>query len=110
MQIFHHPNFNFVKYRWQALFVSWAIIIAGVVMIWTKGVPLGVEFSGGTQVVLQFDGQRPSIDLVRAALDRNFPGGGQNVVVQTYGSEAQREIMVRVPERVKKHNCREHIT
>ena len=97
MQIFHHPNFNFVKYRWQALFVSWAIIIAGVVMIWTKGVPLGVEFSGGTQVLLQFDAARPSIDVVRTALDRNFPGGGQNVVVQTYGSEAQREIMVRVP-------------
>ncbi len=97
MQIFHSPNFNFVKYRWQALFVSWAIIIAGVVMIWTTGIPLGVEFSGGTQVLLQFDGVRPGIDLVRTALDKNFPGGGQNVIVQTYGTEAQREIMVRVP-------------
>jgi preprotein translocase subunit SecF len=97
MQIFHNPNFNFVKYRWQALLVSWAIIIAGVVMIATKGIPLGVEFSGGTQVLLQFDAARPSIDVVRTALDRNFPGGGQNVVVQTYGTEAQREIMVRVP-------------
>ncbi len=97
MQIFHNPNFNFVKYRWHALVLSWVVIIAGVVMIWTKGIPLGVEFSGGTQVLLQFSGQRPSIDVVRTALDKNFPGGGQNVVVQTYGPEAQREIMVRVP-------------
>jgi preprotein translocase subunit SecF len=97
MQIFHNPNFNFVKYRWQALFVSWFLILAGLGMIWVKGIPLGVEFSGGTQLVLQFDQQRPSIDLVRSALDKNFPGGGQNVVVQTYGTEAQREVLVRVP-------------
>ncbi len=96
MQIFHHPTFNFVKYRWHALVLSWVVIAAGLAAIFTMGIPLGVEFSGGTQIVLQFD-QRPSIDQVRTALDKNFPGGGQNVVVQTYGTEAQRQIMVRVP-------------
>jgi preprotein translocase subunit SecF len=97
MQIFHSPNFNFVKYRWHALVVSWLIIGAGLVMIFTHGIPLGVEFSGGTQLILQFDQQRPNIDQVRTALDKNFPGGGQNVVVQTYGTDAQREVLVRVP-------------
>jgi preprotein translocase subunit SecF len=97
MQIFHNPNFNFVKYRWHALVLSWVVIIAGVAMVWTRGVPLGVEFSGGTQVVLQFDGQRPTIEQVRSALDRSFPGGGQDVVVQTYGADALKSIMVRVP-------------
>ena len=87
MQIFHNPNFNFVKYRWHALIVSWVLIIAGLVAIFTEGIPLGVEFSGGTQVVLQFDQQRPSIDQVRTALDQHFPGGGENVVVQTYGAD-----------------------
>jgi preprotein translocase subunit SecF len=96
MQIFHNPNFNFVKYRWHALIVSWLVIGAGLAAIFTMGIPLGVEFSGGTQIVIQFD-QRPSIDQVRTALDKNFPGGGQNVVVQTYGTEAQRQIMVRAP-------------
>jgi preprotein translocase subunit SecF len=97
MQIFHNPHFNFVKYRWHALVVSWLLIAAGLAMMFTRGIPLGVEFSGGTQVVLQFEKQRPSIDHVRSALDRSFPGGGENVVVQTYGTEAQREILVRVP-------------
>jgi preprotein translocase subunit SecF len=96
MQIFHNPNFNFVKYRWHALVVSWLVIGAGLAAIFTMGLPLGVEFSGGTQIVVQFD-QRPTIDVVRTALDKGFPGGGQNVVVQTYGTEAQREIMIRVP-------------
>jgi preprotein translocase subunit SecF len=97
MQIFHNPNFNFVKYRWHALVVSWIFIIAGLGMIWVKGVPMGVEFSGGTQVILQFDQERPTIDHVRSALDRSFPGGGQNVVVQTYGTDALKSVMVRVP-------------
>jgi preprotein translocase subunit SecF len=46
--------------------------------------------------VLQFD-HRPGIDQVRTALDKHLAGGGQNVVVQTYGTDAQREILVRVP-------------
>ena len=96
MQIFHNPNFNFVKYRWHALILSWAIIIAGLVAIQMYGLPEGVEFQGGTSVILKFD-QLPSIDQVRTALDRNFPGGGQNVVVQSYGQPGQRQIMVRLP-------------
>ena len=55
MQIFHNPNFNFVKYRWPALIVSWVLILAGIVGIYLKGIPLGVEFSGGTIVIVQFD-------------------------------------------------------
>jgi preprotein translocase subunit SecF len=97
MQIFHNPNFNFVKYRWHALVLSWIVILAGLGWIAWKGIPLGVEFSGGTQIILQFDQQRPTIDQVRVALDRSFPGGGQNVVVQTYGADALRSVMVRVP-------------
>jgi preprotein translocase subunit SecF len=96
MQIFKNPNFNFIKYRWPALFLSWAIILAGLLTVWVKGLPLGVEFSGGTIVILQFD-QVPGIEQVRSAVGRVFPGGGQNIVVQSYGSADQREIMIRVP-------------
>ncbi len=51
MEIFHNPNYNFVKYRWPALILSWVIIAAGIATIYVKGIPLGVEFSGGTIVV-----------------------------------------------------------
>ncbi len=94
MQIFHNPNYNFVKYRWPALIVSWVVILAGVVAIYVKGLPLGVEFSGGTIVVVQFE-QKPGIDQVRSAVGRVF-GGGDNVVVQDYGPAAERRIMIRV--------------
>jgi preprotein translocase subunit SecF len=97
MQIFKHPHFNFIKYRWYALVLSWVIIIAGIVTVATRGLPEGIEFQGGTSVILQFD-RTPGIDQVRAALDRHFPGGGGNIVVQSYGPPASREIMVRVPQ------------
>jgi preprotein translocase subunit SecF len=97
MQIFKNPSFNFIKYRWHALFLSWTLIVAGLVSVYVWGIPLGVEFSGGTIVILQFEKTPPTIDQVRRALDRGFPGGGGGVVVQTYGQASQRQIMIRAP-------------
>jgi preprotein translocase subunit SecF len=96
MQILKNPNFNFIKYRWHALVLSWVVILAGVGVVWMKGgLPESVEFSGGTVVIAEFD-RTPAIDQVRAALDRTFPGG--NVVVQAYGAKDSKRVMVRVPQ------------
>src|SRR4029077_13379951 len=89
MHIFKHTNFDFLRYRWHAIVLSWVLIIAGVITLATKGMPLGIEFAGGTAVIVQFD-QPTSVQQVRQALDKSFPGGGQNVVVQTYGGPAAR--------------------
>jgi len=98
MQIFHNPNYNFLRWRWHALILSWIIIAAGIWVIYTKGLALGVEFSGGTQVILEFVDKPPNIDLIRSALDaRKVGGGGQNIVVARYGAEAERRVMVRLP-------------
>src|SRR3982750_204523 len=95
MHIFHNTHFNFLRWRWHAIALSWIIIIAGVMVLMTKGIPRGVEFAGGTVVIEQFD-QPVSVEQVRAALDRNYPGGGQNAVVQSYGDPALRQVMIRV--------------
>src|SRR5207244_332374 len=94
MHIFKNTNFDFLKYRWPAIAVSWVIILAGAFAIWTKGIPKGVEFAGGTVVITQFD-QPTSVQQVRAALDKTFPGG--DTVVQSYGDPQQNQVMVRVP-------------
>jgi preprotein translocase subunit SecF len=96
MHIFQHPDYDFLRWRIHALILSWVIIIAGLVTIWTKGIPKGVEFAGGTVVIEKFD-RAVTVQEVRQALDRNFPGGGQNVVVQAYDQPALHEMMVRVP-------------
>jgi preprotein translocase subunit SecF len=97
MHIFHNTTFDFLRWRWHAIVLSWVIIIAGIVVGYTRGVPLGLEFAGGTQVIAQFD-KTPSIESVRQALDRNYPAGGENVVVQSYGDASQRQVMIRVPQ------------
>jgi len=94
MHIFKNTTYDFLRWRWPALAVSWIIIIAGLVTIATKGIPKGVEFAGGTVVIVQFD-TPISVQQVRAALDRNFPGGGQNVAVQTYDRPELRQVLIR---------------
>ena len=96
MHIFHNTNFDFLRWRVHAIVLSWVIIIAGGVMIATRGLPLGLEFAGGSSVIVKFD-QPASIESVRQVLDRNYPGGGQNSIVQDYGEPGQRMVMIRVP-------------
>src|SRR5579862_8902157 len=93
MHILKKTNYDFLRWRWHAIAMSWVIIIAGMITLATKGIPLGVEFAGGTSVIVQFD-KEPSIEQVRASLDKTF---GQDVVVQTYGPPSQRQIMIRAP-------------
>ena len=97
MHIFTNPNYNFLRWRWHAVALSWVVILAGLFMIYTKGMPKGIEFAGGTSVIMQFDAT-PSVDSVRQALNQNYPGGGQDAIVQTYGDPGQRQVMVRVPQ------------
>ncbi|MEQ1759864.1 MAG: protein translocase subunit SecF [Vicinamibacterales bacterium] len=97
MQIFHNANFDFLRWRWHAVALSWVVILAGAGVMFTKGIPRGIEFAGGTAVIAQFDQTAP-VDRVREALNQNYPGGGENAIVQTYGDPALRQVMVRVPE------------
>ena len=81
MHIFNNPNFDFLRWRWHAVVLSWVVILAGLGVIGTRGLPKGIEFAGGTSVIAQFD-QAPSVEAVRAALNKNYAGGGQDAVVQ----------------------------
>jgi preprotein translocase subunit SecF len=93
MRIFTNPNFNFIRWRWQALGLSLIVIAAGAVAIATRGLPLGIDFSGGTIVVVKFE-QPVSEDQVRKAVDAVIPG---EEVVQQYGDPSDREVLIRLP-------------
>ena len=95
MHILKNTNYDFLRWRWHAIILSWAIIIAGVVVIATKGLPRSIEFEGGTAVIAQFD-HEVSVEQVRGALEKTF--GGQNVVIQAYGDPAQHQVLSRLPQ------------
>ena len=93
MQIFKNPNFDFVRWRWHAIVLSLIVIGIGMATIATRGLPLGVEFEGGTIVIVKFE-QTPDIGRVRDALAAGLPGGG-DAVVQRYGSEEENQVSIR---------------
>jgi preprotein translocase subunit SecF len=97
MKIFNTPTFDFVRWRYHALLASLLIIAAGLFVIWQRGLPLGVEFSGGSIVIVKFDQQVPDTQKIRDALDRAMPGTGQNSIINTYGDPSLRQVMIRVP-------------
>ena len=97
MRLFKNANYDFLRWRWHAVAFSWVLIIAGVVMIATKGLPMGIEFAGGTGVVAKFD-REPSVEGIRDALNKHYQFGGQDAIVQSYGTAGSRQVMVRVPQ------------
>jgi preprotein translocase subunit SecF len=94
MKLFKTPNFNFIRWRWHSTALSTAIILAGLWMAATRGLPLGVDFSGGTIVVLDFE-KPTSEEAVRAAVEA-LPG---EEMVQSYGAAAEHQVLVRLPQR-----------
>jgi preprotein translocase subunit SecF len=95
MKIFEHTNIDFVKWRWHAIALSLVIIIAGAVAISRGMLPLGVDFSGGTIVVVKFQQPTP-IDRVRGAVSAMPNGVGNDAVVQEYGDASQHQVLIRV--------------
>jgi preprotein translocase subunit SecF len=93
MRIFVNTHYDFLKWRWHAIIASWVIILAGIgLMVKRGGPPLGIDFSGGTIVILEFE-KPTSEDIVRTALDV-VPG---EKVVQEYGDPSQHRVLVRLP-------------
>ncbi len=97
MQILKNPDFDFVRWRWHAMALSLTVILAGAITVAVRGIPVGIEFSGGTLVIVQFD-RSPSDQQIRSALGRAIAGGGENSVVQRYGAPEQRQVLIRVPQ------------
>jgi preprotein translocase subunit SecF len=94
MQIFTKPNYNFIRWRWHAIALSVIVILAGVAFMWSKGgMPLGIDYRGGTIIIFKFE-QPVGEERVRAALEA-LPG---EKVVQQYGAAAANEVMVRLPQ------------
>jgi len=95
MQIFHNANYNFIKWRWHALIVSLVVIWAGVATVFLRGgLPLGIDFTGGTVVMVEFS-KPVGEDAVRNALG---PIGSEAVVQRLVSSDATKtDIMIRLP-------------
>lgn len=89
MRILTNVNVDWLRWRWHSLALSWLVILAGVGLMTTRGLPLGIDFSGGTLVVVRFE-QAVGEEAIRNAI------AGNNETVQRYG-DAANEFMIRLP-------------
>ena len=93
MALFENANYDFIKWRWHAIALSAVIIIAGLAYAASRGVPLGIDFSGGTMMVVQFT-QPVTDDQVRDALVASIPG---EQIIQAYGDPSANQKQIRLP-------------
>jgi preprotein translocase SecF subunit len=83
MRIFHNLNIDFLGKRKFFYFFSLALFLIGLLSVVFKGLNFGIDFKGGSEIVLQFDKQ---INIAEIRGDIENIGLG-NVEVRTFGGE-----------------------
>jgi preprotein translocase subunit SecF len=98
MEFFRQTNFDFLKYKWWAIGLSWALIALGVFTIFVhKGLKFGIDFSGGTAITIRLS-TRPDIDKMRTILDGADLG---EIGIQRYEEADKNEVLIRVQQQAK---------
>ena len=80
-----NANFGFVQNRKKIYLASIVFIAVGIVVIFTKGFSLGVDFQGGRTYTVRYDNVI-NLEDVRSNLDETF---GLTTEVKIYGSDNQ---------------------
>lgn len=80
MTFFPKTHIDFLKYRKVYFTISALIFVLGIFLFATKGLNLGIDFTGGTMVQVKFE-QKVDMAQIRAALAQT----GQNSDLQSYG-------------------------
>jgi preprotein translocase SecF subunit len=83
MRFFENFNFNFLGLRKVTYMISASLFLIGVIAALIRGFQFGIDFKGGSEIVLQFE--KPiNISEVRADVENIGLG---NLEVKTFGSE-----------------------
>jgi preprotein translocase subunit SecF len=70
VEFFRNPNIDFLGKKWYFLAFSLVFSVAGIFsMLFWHGIPLGIDFRGGTLVEIKFS-HKPDDNAIRAAMDR----------------------------------------
>ena len=96
-------NFDFMSKRKIALTISLLLVIASIVLLLTRGLNLGIDFTGGNVIQAEFE-NRPDVAKVReiisgivakGAMIQNF--GEKGIIIRTNeDTEESREAVVKI--------------
>ncbi len=94
MRFLTESNINFMKYRGVFVWVSLVFLIVSFVELFAfKGLNLGIDFAGGTQMTVALRDERATDDLRRQLA----AAGLNDAVIQTYGLPEDKTILVKTP-------------
>ncbi|MEK9623200.1 MAG: protein translocase subunit SecF [Halieaceae bacterium] len=82
----------FMKWRWLAVALSAAAMLAAVVSLSLKQLNWGLDFTGGTLVEVEYS-DSADLSAIRATLDRE---GYDGAIVVSFGTD--RDVLVRLPD------------
>ncbi len=82
MRIFQKTNFNFIRYRKIAYGFSVILLVAGMVSLVVKGLNYGIDFRGGSEVVIRFE-KNADVGQIRSVLD----AAGVSGTLKQYGMD-----------------------
>lgn len=83
MRIFQNLNVDFLGKRKFAYAISASLLVIGFISLIIRGLSLGIDFKGGTEIVVDF--QKPvNISNIRGYLEKIDLG---NVEIKTFGGE-----------------------
>ena len=92
MRIFENLNYDFLGKRKLFYIISTSLFLLGLINILIRGLVFGIDFKGGTEIVLQFD-KPVQISQIRGQLDNIGLG---TIELKTFGSETG--VLVRTEE------------
>ncbi len=92
MELFHDPKIDWLGKKWYFLGFSLIFSVAGLLSIFFwHGLPLDVDFRGGTVVRVKF-AQKPDADRIRSAIDK--AGLKDARIQQPYGPADNNEVLI----------------
>ncbi len=95
MRFFKKTNIQFLKPRYLMYMVSSTVIVTGMISLFVKGIDYGIDFRGGTEIVLQFD-HKVEIGQLRTALGSVGLGKSE---IKTFGAEVN--LLIRTTEQAE---------
>jgi preprotein translocase subunit SecF len=91
VEFFRNSNIDFLSKKWFFLAMSLIFSVGGVLsMVFWHGIPLGVDFRGGTLVYVKFT-HSPNDGDIRHKMDA---ANLKNVKIQRYGQIANNEVLI----------------
>lgn len=91
MELFKNADFDFLGRKWWFIPPSLALIVAGLGSIVAQhGLLYGIDFKGGTQTEIRWDGT-PPIGNIRSAVSSKLQGV---TVVEAHGTGGSNEVIV----------------